>query len=63
MYKTKQGQTWDEIAKEVYGDEMQAGFLMINNIKLLDTFVFSSGIEVYVPELPEAQQTELPPWR
>jgi hypothetical protein len=63
MYRTKQGQTWDEIAKEVYGDEMQVGFLMINNIKLLDTFVFNSEIEVYTPELLEAQRIELPPWR
>ena len=30
VYKTKSGDTWDIIAKEVYGDELYTSFLMGN---------------------------------
>ena len=33
MYVTKQGECWDEIAKNVYGSEKYIGFLMQNNMK------------------------------
>ena len=36
-YTTKQGQTWDEIALEVYGDEKYADFLMQNNFNIMNT--------------------------
>ena len=31
MYVTKQGQAWDEIARDVYGKEIHADFLMESN--------------------------------
>lgn len=62
MYKTKQGQTWDEIALEVYGKEIYADFLMENNPQHLNTLIFSAGIELKTPELPETRK-DLPPWR
>lgn len=36
MYITRQGQAWDEIAKEVYGKEIHVDFLMKSNPKQLD---------------------------
>lgn len=30
-YETVQGDTWDKIAYQVYGDEKYAGYLMENN--------------------------------
>ena len=36
-YTTKQGDVWDKIAYEVYGDEEYTGWLMENNFPLLDT--------------------------
>ena len=41
-YTTKQGDVWDKIAYEVYGDEEYTGWLMENNFPLLDTFVFDA---------------------
>ena len=62
MYRTKQGQAWDQIAKEVYGKEIHADFLMQNNPQYLNVFVFPAGIELETPELP-ASRKDLPPWR
>lgn len=62
MYVTKQGECWDEIAKNVYGSEKYIGFLMQNNMPLLDTIIFSAGQELNTPELPQ-DGTDLPAWR
>lgn len=62
MYKTIQGQTWDQVAKEVYGVEIYAGILMAANPKQLDIFVFPAGIELNTPEVV-AKNVNLPPWR
>lgn len=61
-YITTQGQTWDMIAKEVYGDESYTSFLMENNPKALDYFVFPSGVTLMIPEKPE-EEDEMPDWR
>lgn len=61
-YTTVLGQTWDMIAKEVYGNEKHADFLMENNPEKLHIFVFSSGEVLNTPELPE-RAGQLPPWR
>lgn len=63
MYKTVDGDTWDIIAKKVYGDERKADALMENNVQLLDIFVFSAGTEVETPEITQEEITALPPWR
>ena len=39
-YTTKQGDAWDAIAFQVYGDVKYTGFLMQANFPHLDTFVF-----------------------
>lgn len=63
MYKTVDGDTWDMIAKKVYGDESKADVLMENNVQLLDIFIFSAGTEVETPEITQEGTTALPPWR
>lgn len=63
IYKTIQGDTWDMIAKKVYGDEKYMDYLMANNFPLLDHFIFSAGIEVNIPDLPENESDDLPAWR
>lgn len=63
IYTTVSGDTWDVIAKKVYGDEYGAGFLMASNPYLLDTFKFSAGTEVSVPDFPEELDGDLPPWK
>lgn len=62
-YTTIQGDTWDKIAREVYGSEMYADYLMQNNYEQLDTFVFSSGIKLRTPTLTESASNDLPEWR
>ena len=62
MYVTKQGECWDEIAKNVYGSEKYIGFLMQNNMPLLDIIIFSAGQELSTPELPQ-DEADLPAWR
>lgn len=62
-YETVQGDTWDMIAKKVYGKEKYADFLMENNWHVLDYMVFPSGISLAVPELTEDVDLGLPIWR
>lgn len=62
MYTTRQGQAWDEIAREVYGKEIHADYLMQNNPQYLNILLFPAGVELKTPELPEDRK-DLPPWR
>lgn len=62
QYKTVSGETWDMIAKEAYGSESYVSFLMGNNQKLLDYFIFPAGVYLNIEELPEEEST-LPEWR
>lgn len=62
VYKTKSGDVWDNIAKEVYGSESYTSFLMQNNQDLLDYFVFPAGINLVIEDKPE-EATTLPDWR
>lgn len=63
-YTTIQGETWDEIAYKVYGDEKYATLLMENNYPLLDVLIFSDGTILNTPSIPWHEDSgELPPWR
>lgn len=62
VYKTKSGDVWDNIAKEVYGSETYTSFLMGNNQNLLNYFIFPEGIELVIEDLP-AEVSLLPDWR
>ena len=62
MYVTGVGDCWDMIAKVVYGSERRMGFLMKNNMPLLDTVVFSAGTRLKIPDLPK-EEDGIPPWR
>ena len=62
-YTTKEGDQWDRIAKEVYGDEIYMDYLIENNTNYIDVFQFSAGTVLQVPDLPEDEKSDLPPWR
>lgn len=62
VYKTKSGDVWDNIAKEVYGSESYTSFLMANNQQHLEYFVFPEGVTLAIEDLPEEEST-LPDWR
>ncbi len=62
-YTTVQGDMWDSIAYKVYGDEKYMGFLMQNNLDLLDIFIFGAGTVLSVPELESETESDMPSWR
>ena len=62
-YTTKQGDTWDNIALQVYGRESYADYLMQNNYALLDILIFSAGTILNTPEFLEGEDEGLPEWR
>lgn len=62
MHKTQQGECWDEAAKTIYEDEKYIGFLMQNNMPLLDIAVFPAGVVLNTPDLP-VEVSNLPAWR
>ena len=53
----------DSIAYQFYGDTKYIGLLFENNQDLLDIFVFSAGTKVYIPELPDEEDEDIPEWR
>lgn len=62
-YITKSGDTWDKIAREVYGSEYHADVLMAANHPHIETFIFSAGVELSVPALQVEMGGNLPPWK
>lgn len=62
-YTTKSGDTWDVIAKQVYGSEYHADILMAANPQQIDTFLFEAGVVLATPVLEEEQDGLLPPWK
>ncbi len=62
-YTTISGDTWDGIAKKVYGAERYADWLMQANPEKLAIFRFDAGVVLAAPALPEEKSAALPPWK
>lgn len=64
-YKTVQGDTWDLIAYQQYGNVFFTPPLLEANPAYIDMAIFPSGVSLSVPELPAAysEKTDTPPWR
>lgn len=62
-YMTNQGDTWDLMAYDLYGDERYMHYLIEANWPLLDILVFPSGMMVNVPDIPEDAAEDVPFWR
>lgn len=62
-YVTTQGDTWDIIALQQMGSEMQMTVLMDVNPDYIDTVIFGSGVELLIPEPKQEADADLPPWR
>ena len=63
IYVTQKGYQWDIIAKNVYGDVLNADVIMDANPLLADVYEFDYGTKVECPELTAEQADGLPPWR
>lgn len=66
-YTTVSGQTWDQIAFEVYGDEHECSRIMEKNGDKLDYFIFPAGIVLNLPDLDDGSMgltdSDYPAWR
>jgi phage tail protein X len=67
VYTTIQGQTWDQIAYEVYGNEYMCDKIMDLNREKLDTFIFPAGIKLILPDeeniIRQYVPSDYPTWR
>lgn len=63
IYTTVQGDMWDSIAYHFYGDVKYIGLLLQNNPGLLEIYVFSAGTRVFIPEVLEEYDDDIPEWR
>lgn len=66
-YITISGQTWDQIAYEVYGNEYFCDKLMDENRDMLNYFIFPDGIVLKVPDVEAitaaSVSSDYPTWR
>ena len=63
---TQAGDTWDRLAKKLYGDERFMDRLIKANLVHRMTVVFSSGVVLNVPDVDSAsseQDVNLPRWK
>ncbi|MBR1730379.1 MAG: tail protein X [Selenomonadaceae bacterium] len=64
IYSTIQGDTFDVIAKKVYGSEEYMTDLLKANQKYNDTVIFSAGVKIICPEFEQKILSYLlPPWK
>ena len=58
----RQGIAWDQLALESLGGERRMGEILKVNISEMDALLFSGGISVAIPDVPEKAVKSLPPW-
>lgn len=64
QYVTSQGDTWDQIAYEQYGDEAYMKDLIEANPDYAGVFSFGSGVIINLPDIPDDDADDaLPFWR
>lgn len=61
-YNTIQGDTWDSISYRVYGSEFYTNELFTANPDYQNVAVFDANINLVVPDVDTAINTQLPPW-
>lgn len=62
-YVTMQGDTYDLIALDAYGEEKLSYIIIESNPQYSNVIVFSAGIELIVPVIESQSTEEVPPWR
>lgn len=64
IYETVQGDMWDVVSLKVYGSEKHTDTLIKANPSYVDTLIFSSGVQLVVPEKDNIEEfNDLPPWK
>lgn len=62
-YSTKQNDTFDKIAYELYGDEMVASYIINANPEHAMTVIFGAGVTLNLPKLERVETSTLPKWK
>lgn len=63
-YTTRRGDTFDELALQVYDSESKAHILIDANPDYADVLIFDEGVALTIPVLNEEEQPNtLAPWR
>ena len=63
QYSTKQNDTFDKIAYELYGDEKVASYIIAANPEYSNVVIFSAGVSLYLPKLERVETSTLPQWK
>ena len=62
-YTTKDGDTFDALALDLYDDELMASEIIAENPNYADVLVFPAGVVLYLPVIEDtADVTGKPPW-
>ncbi|WP_308771743.1 hypothetical protein [uncultured Bilophila sp.] len=59
---TRQGQAWDQLAKDGYGDELRLDVLLPENVDEMDVLIFGGDVRVSMPDAPSVKVSAAPPW-
>lgn len=62
-YTTIDGDTFDSLALEFYGEESYSVFIMQLNPDYIKTLVFDSGVVLKIPKINIKETSTLPPWK
>ena len=63
-YTTRQGDTFDELALQLYNNEMMAHHIIQFNPDYADVVVFDEAVALRLPIMEDAAPpSTLPPWR
>lgn len=63
-YMTRQGDTYDALALEMYGDESLAHYIIEFNPDHADVLIFEANVPLRLPIVENVETPDtLPPWR
>lgn len=63
-YTTNSGDMWDLISYKIFGTCNYTDKIIDANRNYINTFIFSAGIELKIPEVEsEIKSIRLPPWK
>lgn len=63
QYSTKQNDTFDKIAFDLYGDETVASYIINANPDKANVVIFGAGESLYLPKLERVETSTLPKWK
>ena len=65
FYETRQGDTFDKLAFDIYGKEQLFHLITCENPDYNEVVIFEAGITLIIPDLPESAMhanIPKPPW-